>query len=40
MKANETMRGQAVPNHRRKKGKELVTLFQLHTIKPLNNKNN
>jgi hypothetical protein len=41
MKANKTMKGQAVPNHRRRKGKKIeVTLIQLHTIKPLNNKNN
>jgi hypothetical protein len=38
MKANKTMGGQAVPNHRRRKGKKVVTLIQLHTIKPLNNK--
>jgi hypothetical protein len=37
MKANKTMRGQAVSNHRRRKDKELI---QLHKIKQLNNKNN
>jgi hypothetical protein len=41
MKANKTMKGQAKPNHRRRKGKKLrVTLIELHTIKPLKNKNN
>jgi hypothetical protein len=38
MKANKTMRGQAIPNHRRRKGKESES--KLHTIKPLNNKIN
>jgi hypothetical protein len=41
MKANKTMRGQAAPNHRTRKDKESESkLIQLHTIKPLNNKNN
>jgi hypothetical protein len=41
MKANKTMRGQATPNHRRRKTmNERITLIQLQTIKPLNNKNN
>jgi hypothetical protein len=35
------MKGQAIPNHRRRKGKkEESTWIQLHTIKPLNNKDN
>jgi hypothetical protein len=38
---NKTMKGEAVPNHRRRKTRnQKVTLIQLHTIKPLNNKNN
>jgi hypothetical protein len=41
MKANKIMKGQAIPNQRRRKGKkERVTLIQLHTIKPLINKDN
>jgi hypothetical protein len=37
----KTMTGQAAPNHRRRKDKnQRVTLIKLHTIKPLNNKNN
>jgi hypothetical protein len=41
MKANKIMRGQAVPKYRRRKRRnQRVTLIQLHTIKPLNNKNN
>jgi hypothetical protein len=39
MKTNKTTRGQAVSNHRKRKDKESVILTQLHTIKPLNNKN-
>jgi hypothetical protein len=41
MKANKTMRGQAVPNHRRRKDKESEsnTDSAAH-IKPLKNKNN
>jgi hypothetical protein len=39
MKANKTTKGQAIPNHRRK-GKKVESNIQLHTIKPLNNKNN
>jgi hypothetical protein len=35
------MKGQAVPNHRRRKDKESESNIDLlHTIKPLNNKNN
>jgi hypothetical protein len=41
MKAKKTMKGQAIPNHRRRKGKKYrVTLMQLYTIKPLINKDN
>jgi hypothetical protein len=41
MKANKTMKGQAVPNHRRRKERnQRKKLIQLHTIKPSNNKNN
>jgi hypothetical protein len=41
MKANKTLRGQAVLKHRRRKGKESESkLTQLHTIQPRNNKNN
>jgi hypothetical protein len=41
MKANKTMEGQAVPNHRRRKDKESKSnIIHLHTIKPLNNKIN
>jgi hypothetical protein len=37
MKGNKNMRGQAVPNHTRRKEKnQRVTLIQLHTIKALN----
>jgi hypothetical protein len=38
MKANKTIRGHTAPIHRRRKDKR-VALIQLHTIKPLNNKN-
>jgi hypothetical protein len=39
-KANKTMRGQATPNHKRRKTRnQTVTLIQMHTIKPSNNKN-
>jgi hypothetical protein len=39
MKANKTMRRQAVPNQRRRKTRnQRVTV--MHTIKPSNNKNN
>jgi hypothetical protein len=39
VKANKTMREKAVPNHRKRKDRnQRVTLIQLHTIKPLNNK--
>jgi hypothetical protein len=38
---NKAMRGQAAPNHREEKARnQRITLIQLHTIKPLNNKNN
>jgi hypothetical protein len=41
MKANKTMRGQAVSNHRRRKDKESESSIDLAAhIKPLNNKNN
>jgi hypothetical protein len=42
IKANKTIKEQAVPNHKRGKDKESErkTLIQLHTIKHLNNKNN
>jgi hypothetical protein len=41
MKANKTMRGQAVPTKGEEKTRnQRVTLIHLHTIKPLNNKNN
>jgi hypothetical protein len=41
MKANKTMRGLEVSNHRRgKKRNQGVALIQLHTINPLNNKKN
>jgi hypothetical protein len=33
--SKKTMKGQAVPNHRRRKAKKVE-----HTIKPLNNKDN
>jgi hypothetical protein len=40
MKANKTMRGQAVSNHRRRKQKELNNNIDSVThIKPLNSKN-
>jgi hypothetical protein len=37
MKANKTMRGQVVPNHRRneKTRNQTVRLIELHTTKPL-----
>jgi hypothetical protein len=39
MKANKTMKGQSVPNHRRRRDKELESnMIQLHIIKPLNKK--
>jgi hypothetical protein len=41
MKANKTMKEQAILNHRRRKGKKVErTLIQLRTIKPLTNKDN
>jgi hypothetical protein len=40
MKANKTMRGQAVSNHRRRKDKESKSNIESATHKPLNNKNN
>jgi hypothetical protein len=41
MKANKTMRGQAVSNHRRRKDKESESSIDLAAhIKSLNNKNN
>jgi hypothetical protein len=41
VKANKTMKEQATLNHRRRKARKWrVTLIQLHTIKPLNNKEN
>jgi hypothetical protein len=41
VKANKIMKGWEVSNHRRKKtGTQRVAMIQLHTIKPLNNKNN
>jgi hypothetical protein len=41
MKANKTMKGQAIPNRRRRKGKKKgVTLIQLHIVKLLINKDN
>jgi hypothetical protein len=41
MKANKTMKGQAVPNHRRRKNKESESnTDSAYTIKLLNNKNN
>jgi hypothetical protein len=40
MKANKTMRGQSVPNHRRRKGKKVESnIDSAAHIKPLNNKN-
>jgi hypothetical protein len=41
MKENKTIKGQAVPNHRSRKGKKVESnIYQLHTIEPLNKKNN
>jgi hypothetical protein len=41
MKANKTMKGKTIPNHRRRKGKKVKsTSIQLHTIKYLINKDN
>jgi hypothetical protein len=41
VKANKTMKWQAIPNHRRRKDKKVERiLIQLHTIKLLNNKDN
>jgi hypothetical protein len=41
MKENKTMKRQPIPNHRKRKGNKVnVTLIELHTIKPLNNKDN
>jgi hypothetical protein len=40
MKANKTMRGQAVPKHRRKKDKEPESNTDSVAHKPLHNKNN
>jgi hypothetical protein len=41
MKANKTMKGQAVPNHRRRKDKESESRFDsVAHNQPLNNKNN
>jgi hypothetical protein len=41
MKANKTMKGQAVPNHRRRTNKEVESnTDSADTIKPINNKNN
>jgi hypothetical protein len=41
MKANKTIRGQATQTTGEEKTRnQKVTLIQLHTIKPLNNKNN
>jgi hypothetical protein len=41
MKANKTMKGQAITNQRRRKGKKVESnIDELHTIKPLNNKDN
>jgi hypothetical protein len=41
MKEYETVKGQATPNHRRRKDKESeITLIQLYTIKLSNNKKN
>jgi hypothetical protein len=39
MKANKTMRGQAVSNHRRRKGKQVESNIDSGAHKPLNNKN-
>jgi hypothetical protein len=41
MKAYKTKKRQAVPNHRRRKGKKVESNIDLDAhIKPLNNKNN
>jgi hypothetical protein len=40
MKANKTMKGQAIPNHRRRKVKKVESNVDLAAHKPLNNKNN
>jgi hypothetical protein len=41
VKANKTMKGQAAPNDRKRKGKKVESNIDLaHTIKPLNNKDN
>jgi hypothetical protein len=41
MKASKTMRGQAAQTTGKEKTRnQRVALIQLHTIKPLNNKNN
>jgi hypothetical protein len=40
MKANKTMRGQAVPNHRRRKDKKVENSIDSAANKPLNNKHN
>jgi hypothetical protein len=41
MKANKTMRGQEILNHREERtSNQRVTLIQLHTLKFVNNKNN
>jgi hypothetical protein len=40
MKANKTMRGQAGPNHRRRKDKESESNINSAAHRPLNNKNN
>jgi hypothetical protein len=38
VKANKTMKGEAVPNHKRRKGKKVESNVDLaHTIKSLNN---
>jgi hypothetical protein len=40
MKANKTMKGQAVPNHRRRKGKKVESSIDSAAhIKPLNGDN-
>jgi hypothetical protein len=41
VKANKTMKGQAVQSHRRRKDKKVeITLIELHTIKLLSKKRN
>jgi hypothetical protein len=40
MKANKTMKGQAVPNHRRRKSKKVESNIDSATHKPLNDKDN